>query len=84
MASEVPSTVAEQLLTGWVLGQQTWHRELDLAFRRQGDGAAFDMRALGAVAANELLVSNDPSEISRLNAAVRTPTTIDHPSAKVG
>ena len=42
---------------------------------RQADGAAFDQRLLGGVLAGALLASN----IGQLNAAVRTPTTIDHP-----
>ena len=52
------------------------------AIERQRDGSLFDLRALGAVIASELLVSNDPSEMSRVNAAVRIPTTLDHPGIK--
>lgn len=55
-----------------------------LAAARQRDGAAFDMRALGAAIGSSLVASDDTSEMSRINAAVRVPTTLDHPSAIVG
>lgn len=80
---EIPATVQQQMLTNAIMGQHVFNRETDLAFRRQADGAAFDMRVIGAVAASELLVSNDPADFARTNAAVRVPTTIDHPSAIV-
>lgn len=53
---------------------------ISLARARQTDGAAFDMRALGGVIANEILVSNDPMMFALMNAGVRVPTTISHPS----
>ena len=49
------------------------------ATQRQTDGAGFDQRALGAVIANELVVSNDPMTMAGMNAAVRIPTTLTHP-----
>lgn len=54
--------------------------DTQLAIARQRDGAAHDMRLLGYIGTSELLVSNDTSEISRLNAAVRSPTTLSHPN----
>lgn len=50
-----------------------------LAMERQRDGAAQDMRVIGGMIAKELLVSDSPDDMSRLNAAVRVPTTVDHP-----
>lgn len=51
--------------------------EADIYHRnaRRSEGADFDQRLLGGVLAGALLASN----IGQLNAAVRTPTTIDHP-----
>ena len=58
--------------------------DTQLAINRTRDSALYDLRLLGYIGSAELLVSNDPSEISRVNAAVRTPTTLDHPNAVVG
>lgn len=55
-----------------------------LATARQRDGAAFDMRALGAAIGGSLIQSDDPGQYANLNGAVRTPTTLDHPNAVVG
>ena len=49
------------------------------AAARQTDGSAFDQRLLGGVLAGALLASN----YSQLNAAVRIPSTLDHPSIPV-
>lgn len=57
--------------------------DTSLAVARQRDGAAQDMRVVGGMIAKELLVSDSPDDMSRLNAAVRVPTTLDHPSAIV-
>ncbi len=46
---------------------------------RQADNTAFDQRLLGGVLAGALLASN----YSQLNAAVRIPSTLDHPSIPV-
>lgn len=54
-----------------------------LATARQRDGAAYDMRALGAAIGGSLIQSDDPQSFGTLNAAVRTPTTLDHPNAVV-
>lgn len=53
--------------------------DTQLATARQRDGAAQDTRVVGGMIAKELLVSDSPDDMSRLNAAVRIPTTIDHP-----
>lgn len=81
---DLPPAVHQQLLTEGIKTHQSITNDFQLALARQRDAAAFDMRVIGAVAAGELLVTNDPSEVARLNTAVRTPTTIDHPSAIVG
>lgn len=57
--------------------------DAQLAMARQRDGAAFDMRALGAAIGGSLVASDDTSEMSRINAAVRVPTTLDQPAAIV-
>jgi len=57
--------------------------DTQLAINRTRDSALYDLRLLGYIGSSELLVSNDPSEMSRLNAAVRVPTTLDHPNAVV-
>lgn len=54
--------------------------DTQLATARQRDGAGQDMRVVGGMIAKELLVSDSPDDMSRLNAAVRIPTTLDHPS----
>ena len=77
---ELPNTIHQNLLAMFVGGQQVAMRDQDLAFGRQRDAATHALQTLQAVAAVELLVSNDPSEVARLNTAVRTPTTISHPS----
>lgn len=81
---ELPASVHQQLLAVGIQAHQTAMAHLQTSQQRQSDAAAFDMRVIGAVAAGELLVTNDPSEVARLNSAIRTPTTIDHPSAVVG
>lgn len=57
--------------------------DTQLAIARQRDGAGQDMRVIGGMIAKELLVSDSPDDMSRLNAAVRIPTTVDHPNAIV-
>ncbi len=51
----------------------------DEAMARQRDGAAYDMRALGAVITSELVRSDDPAQIAALNAGIRTPLTVSQP-----
>lgn len=50
-----------------------------LAVARQRDGAAFDMRALGAAIVNATITADDPTSFAGMNSAVRIPTTLDHP-----
>jgi hypothetical protein len=57
--------------------------DTQLATARQRDGAGQDMRVVGGMIAKELLVSDSPDDMSRINAAVRIPTTVDHPNAVV-
>jgi hypothetical protein len=51
----------------------------DGAMARQTDGAAYDMRALGAVITSELVQSDDPMGMAGLNTGIRTPLTITQP-----
>jgi hypothetical protein len=50
-----------------------------LGHERQRDGAAQDMRVVGAHVAAEIAQANDPTQFGGLNAGVRVPTTLDHP-----
>lgn len=58
--------------------------DTQLAINRQRDGAAADMRVLGGVIAAELLTQNDPMGMAGMNAGIRVPTTVDHPSNPTG
>ena len=49
-----------------------------LAMRRASDTALHGLKVVEGVVAKELLISDDASEMSRLNSAVRVPTTIEH------
>jgi len=55
-----------------------------LATRRLADTSLHGLKVVEAVTAKELLVSDDPTDYARINGAVRTPTTLDHPNAVVG
>ena len=57
--------------------------ELNLAYRRQGDAIQIRNSVIDSVVTGEILRGDDPMQIAGLNAGVRTPTTIDHPSATV-
>jgi hypothetical protein len=57
--------------------------ELNLAYRRQGDAIQIRNSVIDSVVTGEILRGDDPMQIAGLNAGIRTPTTIDHPSAKV-
>ena len=63
------------------LGRQ--RDDIYLAVARQRDGAAYDMRALGAFTLGNLFTSDDPERMAGLNAGVRIPTTLTHPNAVV-
>lgn len=54
-----------------------------LAVARARDTALHGLKVVEGVVAKELLVSDDPSEFGRTNAAIRVPTTLDHPNAMV-
>ena len=61
------------------------HRDdVQLAQARQRDGAAFDMRVLNGAISTAILQGDDAQGFAHMNAAVRTPTTLDHPNAVVG
>ena len=55
-----------------------------LARARQRDTAMHGLKVVESVSAKELLVSDDASEFARTNAAVRIPTTLDHPGNPSG
>lgn len=73
----------ELLIAELASGSARRTTDADLAVSRQRDGAAFDMRALGASIAGSLLAADDPSQFAGLNAGVRIPTTLDHPNTVV-
>jgi len=73
---------------------QAHYARLNLAAERESDDAAaararardtalVGIKTIEAIAAKELLVSDDVSEASRINMAARVPTTLDHPNAVV-
>ena len=76
---DLPPSIQQHFMGRIALESVNYASEIALANRRQADGAAFDMRALGGLLGVEFLVSNDTSEMTRTNAAVRIPTTLDHP-----
>ena len=57
--------------------------ELNLAYRRQGDAIQIRNSVIDSVVTGEILRGDDAGQIAALNAGVRAPTTIDHPSATV-
>ncbi len=77
---ELPATIHQNLLAMFIGGQQVAMRDTDLAFARQRDVTTHALQTLQAVAAVELLVSDDPMQVAGLNTGIRTPTTISHPS----
>ena len=54
-----------------------------LAMARARDTALHGLKVVEGVVAKELLVSDDAAEFGRTNAAIRVPTTVDHPNAVV-
>lgn len=64
-------------------GVRVFRGELDLAHRRQADGAAQDMRVTGGFLMQNLFASDLPEVVAGLNTGVRTPTTISQPSSGV-
>lgn len=57
--------------------------DIQLAVARQRDTAQHGLKVIEGVVAKELLVSDDAAEFGRTNAAIRVPTTLDHPNAVV-
>ena len=58
--------------------------EVGLRIGRQSDGAQLDNRVYAAFIASQLFSSDDPSQYADYNAAVRIPTTLDHPGFVMG
>ena len=81
---ELPNSIHQQLMMQGIAAHQIAMQDTELAFARNRDVALYDLRVLGSVSASELLVTNDPMQVAGYNTAIRTPTTIDHPSAVVG
>lgn len=54
------------------------------AMGRARDTALHGLKVVEAVVAKELLVSDAADDFARTNAALRVPTTLDHPNAVVG
>lgn len=57
--------------------------DTQLAIARQRDASAYDMRMLGGFMTGTLFSSDDAERFAGINAGVRVPTTLDHPSAVV-
>lgn len=72
------AAVVDQLTAAASRGILRQSDRADEASARQSDGAAFDMRLLGGVMANELIGENERANVGGLNTAIRTPSTIDH------
>jgi hypothetical protein len=62
-------TMVQQLHAGWGLQLQGMHVR-----------AEQDHRVLGSVLTRMLVQAGDPSTDADLNAAIRTPSTIEHPT----
>lgn len=69
----VDPTIDSQLAAAMARGVIRQSDHADEGARRQSDGAAFDMRALGAAIAREIVTSNDPMAIAGLNTASHVP-----------
>lgn len=66
------------------VGANAFTQDIQLGYRRMANGAEFDHRTLNGALAGSILRGDNASEIAGLNAAIRAPTTIDHPNAVVG
>ncbi len=78
------TTLAGQLLASWGLLAQATYGDVQTAIGRQRDAAHSVSLAVQGSVARMLIEAGDPSFDSNLNSAVRTPTTLDHPSIPVG
>lgn len=75
--------LAKMIEAGMAERMGMYHGELNAALGRARDTALHGLKVVEGVVAKELLVSDDVSEMSRINGAVRVPTTLDHPSIPV-
>ena len=78
-----PVDMNNLLLTQLAQQANVFTSELNLAYRRQGDAIQIRNSVIDSVVTGEILRGDDPMQIAGLNAGVRAPTTIDHPSATV-
>ena len=76
--------LSEFLKTGLTESYRILQNDHTAAMARSRDTALHGLKVIEGVVAKELLVSDDAAEFGRVNAAVRVPTTLDHPNAVVG
>lgn len=81
--ADIPDGMLQAHFVAQLAGVERRSVDADAAMARHRDTALHGLKTIEAISAYELLVSNDPSEGSRLNAATRFPTTLDHPNAVV-
>jgi hypothetical protein len=82
-AVDIPAGVLQAHYASNLNSSERRRDDADIAIARARDTALHGLKVVEAVSAKELLVSDDPAEMSRLNSAVRVPTTLDHPNAVV-
>ena len=75
-------TIAKLIEVGFAERHGLGMNDQQLAVARARDTALHGLKVIEGVVAKELLVSDDAAEFGRTNAAIRVPTTIDHPAVK--
>jgi hypothetical protein len=73
----------EFMKAGMAESFRTTQNDHTAAMARQRDTSMHGLKVIEGVVAKELLVSDDPTDYARMNTAIRTPTTLDHPNAVV-
>lgn len=76
---DVPPNFYQGHMGAMLAGVERRSQHSDMAMARHTDTALHGLKVIEAIAAYELLVSNDPDRMSATNAAVRIPTTLNHP-----
>lgn len=76
-------TIEKLISVGMVERQGLAMQDHTTALGRARDTALHGLKVVEAVVAKELLVSDDPGDFARNNAASRNPSTLDHPNAVV-
>ena len=83
MAVDVPPNILAAHYAAMLHASERLQGDLDIAIALHRNTALHGLKTVEAVAAYELLVSNDANERARINAAARVPTTLSQPSAGV-